>query len=340
MSKEKRYELLFRQVCEMVKGEDNRVAKMANVAALVHETFHFWWTGFYQVVPDISRDAACHVSTPKHLDQTGPEANLVVGPFQGPVACMRIGYGKGVCGTAWKERRSVVVADVEQFPGHIACSSVSKSEIVVPVFENDEVVAVLDIDSEKLGTFDDVDRRWLERVAAAVVGEEREIYLAAGCFWGAEHFFKQVPGVVETEVGFANGNTEQPTYRQVYTDTTGFAETVRVRYNPHRLPLRHLLELYFLAIDPTSLNKQGEDEGTRYRTGIFYSDERDRPTALAMLDAESRKYALPLCVEVMPLRNFYPAEAEHQDYLDKNPQGYCHLPLELFEVARRGKIEN
>lgn len=144
MEKEKTYELLYKQVQALIDGERDEIAVMANVAALIHETFHFWWTGFYRVI--------------------GQE--LVLGPFQGPIACTRIAYGRGVCGTAWQEKRSILVPDVEQFKGHIACSSASKSEIVVPVWKNGEIVAVLDIDSEKLDTFDETDRIWLEKICA------------------------------------------------------------------------------------------------------------------------------------------------------------------------------
>ena len=145
-SKAERYALLLEQVASLVQGEKDRVARMANVAAMIHQTFGFWWTGFYRVVGE----------------------ELVLGPFQGPLACMRIRYGRGVCGTAWKERRTVIVQDVEQFPGHIACSSASRSEIVVPLMRADEVVAVLDIDSEKLATFDEEDRHWLEQIVSLV----------------------------------------------------------------------------------------------------------------------------------------------------------------------------
>ena len=144
MTKEKKYEALLAQVESLCEGEKDAIAKMANVAALLHQEFGFWWTGFYRVV----------------------DGELILGPFQGPLACMHIGFGRGVCGTAWKERRTVVVPDVEEFPGHIACSSESRSEIVVPVFDGgNNVVAVLDIDSRELGTFDEVDARWLERAA-------------------------------------------------------------------------------------------------------------------------------------------------------------------------------
>lgn len=140
--KQQKYETLIEQVKAFSESERDEIALMANVAAIIHETFHFWWTGFYRVV--------------------GQE--LVLGPFQGPVACTRIKFGRGVCGTAWKEKRSIVVEDVEEFPGHIACSSASRSEIVVPIFSKGEVVAELDIDSENLATFDETDKLYLEKI--------------------------------------------------------------------------------------------------------------------------------------------------------------------------------
>ena len=146
MDKNETYKLLLAQVKAMVKDESDTVANMANVAALIQEAFHFWWTGFYRVIGE----------------------QLVLGPFQGPVACTRIGFGKGVCGTSWKEKKTLVVEDVEQFPGHIACSSESRSEIVVPLYKGEEVIGVLDIDSEKLATFDAVDKKWLEQIAEIV----------------------------------------------------------------------------------------------------------------------------------------------------------------------------
>lgn len=165
----------------------------------------------------------------------------------------------------------------------------------------------------------------------------KDIYLAGGCFWGTEHFFKQIEGVIETEVGFANGNTENPTYKEVYTDETGYAETVHVKYNPEVVSLNFLLQMFFKAIDPTSLNKQGHDEGTRYRTGIYYTNNDDICIIEKALNDEQKKYEQPLVVENLPLKNFYTAEEYHQDYLDKNPDGYCHLPLSLFEFARKAK---
>ena len=143
-TKEEKYEVLYRQVVSLMDGETDVIANMANVSAMIQETFHFWWTGFYRVVDGV----------------------LVLGPFQGPLACTRIKYGRGVCGTAWKENKTQLVPDVEQFPGHLACSSASKSEIVVPLRRDGEVSGVLDIDSEYLATFDETDQKWLEKIAA------------------------------------------------------------------------------------------------------------------------------------------------------------------------------
>lgn len=165
----------------------------------------------------------------------------------------------------------------------------------------------------------------------------RDIFLAGGCFWGTEHYFKQIEGVVNTEVGFANGHTADPTYKEVYTDTTGYAETVRIEYDDAVVDLEFLLQMFFRAIDPTSLNKQGHDEGTRYRTGVYYTSEDDLPVIEKVFAEEQKKLDAPIAVEVEPLQCFYPADESHQDYLDKNPAGYCHLPVELFEFARNAK---
>ena len=147
MDKIEKYRLLTKQISALIEGETDRVAVMANVCAAIHETMGFFWTGFYRV----------------------KDGELVLGPFQGPVACMHIRFGRGVCGTAWRQRETIVVPDVEQFPGHIACSSLSRSEIVVPLFSNDgEVQAVLDIDSKELATFDDVDRQYLEGICQLI----------------------------------------------------------------------------------------------------------------------------------------------------------------------------
>ena len=141
--KEEKYRQLLPIARSLMQGEEDLIARMANLAALLHHEFGFWWTGFYR---------------------TEGSRQLILGPFQGPLACTRIDYGRGVCGTSWAERRTVIVPDVEQFPGHIACSSESRSEIVVPVWQHDEIVAVLDIDSRELGTFDQTDQEYLEQI--------------------------------------------------------------------------------------------------------------------------------------------------------------------------------
>ena len=165
----------------------------------------------------------------------------------------------------------------------------------------------------------------------------KEVYLAGGCFWGTEHYFKQIDGVVDSEVGYANGTTENPTYKDVCTDKTGFAETVHVTYNPDKVSLKFLLEMYFKAIDPTSINQQGHDTGTQYRTGVYYTDSTDEATISKVFDEEQKHIQGNIVVENLPLKNFYKAEDYHQDYLDKNPDGYCHLPQSLFEFARKAK---
>ena len=167
----------------------------------------------------------------------------------------------------------------------------------------------------------------------------KQIYLAGGCFWGTQHFFKQIEGVIETQVGFANGHTQNPTYKEVYTDTTGYAETVRITYDPQVADLEFLLNMFFKAIDPTSLNRQGHDEGTRYRTGVYYTSDTDIPIIQKVFAQQQALLSHPILVEIEPLHNFYPAEEYHQDYLDKNPEGYCHLPLELFTYARQAKMK-
>ena len=162
----------------------------------------------------------------------------------------------------------------------------------------------------------------------------QEIYFAGGCFWGTEHYFKQIHGVVATEVGYANGNTQAPTYQEVYTDATGYAETVHIVYDPAKVSLRLLTELFFRSIDPTSLNRQGEDSGTRYRTGVYYTSAAERPVLEEIFNEVEQRIGETLAVELEPLKNFYKAEEYHQDYLDKNPAGYCHIPHELMAMAR------
>ena len=162
----------------------------------------------------------------------------------------------------------------------------------------------------------------------------KEIYLAGGCFWGVEHFFKGAQGVIEATPGYANGNGENPSYQEVYTDTTGFAETVRVRYRPDHTSLEELVRLFFAIIDPLSLNRQGHDAGTRYRTGIYFTDPSELPLLQSLFDEQTAVLGTAPVTELEPLKCFYPAEEYHQGYLDKNPEGYCHLPLKAFRYLR------
>ena len=162
----------------------------------------------------------------------------------------------------------------------------------------------------------------------------KTLYFAGGCFWGTEHFFKGIDGVSQTTPGYANGSVDNPSYEQVYTDSTGHAETVKVVYDPFRVSPAKLVKLFFASIDPMSLNRQGHDVGTRYRTGVYYDDPADLPELQAGFeDARRRLGAMPV-TELLPLKSFWSAEERHRDYLDKNPGGYCHLPLKAFRYLR------
>ncbi len=158
---------------------------------------------------------------------------------------------------------------------------------------------------------------------------EKTIYLAGGCFWGIQKFFDQFKGVLRTRTGYANGPTAHPKYEEVCSDS-GHAETVKIIYDDSVISLKELLDHYFQAVDPLSVNRQGEDSGIQYRTGIYYSDSSQLPEIEDRVREESEKLGSPLAVEVLPLSNFYKAEEYHQKYLDKNPGGYCHLPDHLF----------
>lgn len=165
--------------------------------------------------------------------------------------------------------------------------------------------------------------------------KKQEVYFAGGCFWGTEHFMKMIAGVQETQVGYANSLVEHPSYQEVKTSRTGAVETVKVIYDAEAVSLKLLIQLFFKMIDPTSLNQQGEDIGTQYRTGIYFTDETLLPLIEATIKELASGYDKPLAVEVLPLKNFFSAEEYHQDYLDKNPGGYCHVSPELFELARK-----
>lgn len=154
------------------------------------------------------------------------------------------------------------------------------------------------------------------------------IYLAGGCFWGVEAYMERIEGVVHASSGYANGNTANPTYEDVIYRNTNHAETVEVKFDPKRTDLVNILLYYFKVIDPTVLNRQGNDVGTQYRTGIYYTNDSQLEIIQNVVEVEQKKYKKPIVVEVVPIDNYYIAEDYHQDYLAKNPNGYCHINLD------------
>ncbi|MET1175706.1 peptide-methionine (R)-S-oxide reductase MsrB [Paenibacillus amylolyticus] len=175
-------------------------------------------------------------------------------------------------------------------------------------------------------------------VKASSVSEENlsNLYLAGGCFWGVEAYMARIPGVQDVTSGYANGEGKNPTYEDVIRGDQGFAETVHVKYDPQQVSLQKLLESYFRVIDPTSLNKQGNDRGVQYRTGIYYTLPEDAKIIEQAVEAEQEKYDQPIVTEVMPLQNYYLAEEYHQDYLEKNPNGYCHIDMTVLDDLEIG----
>lgn len=159
----------------------------------------------------------------------------------------------------------------------------------------------------------------------------KTIYLAGGCFWGVQHYFDQFDGILKTTVGYANGNTENPEYKDVKAGLTGHAETLKIQYDSTLISLSKILDLYFDIIDPVSINQQGEDIGISYRTGIYYVDETDLKTIQSKYNEIQKKYDSKLAVELETLKNFFNAEEYHQKYLDKNPGAYCHIPASKFK---------
>lgn len=162
---------------------------------------------------------------------------------------------------------------------------------------------------------------------------KKTIYLAGGCFWGVQKYFDQFKGVTQTTVGYANGHTQHPTYQDVKSQESGHSETVKIDYDNEKIKLEKLLDYFYRIIDPTSLNKQGEDEGASYRTGIYYIDDSDLEVIQKVTSKVQESYDQPLVVEILPLDNFYDAEEYHQKYLNKNPTGYCHIPIHMFNLG-------
>lgn len=167
---------------------------------------------------------------------------------------------------------------------------------------------------------------------------QKVLYLAGGCFWGLQHYFDQVAGVLSTEVGYANANMANPTYEQVCTGTTDAAETVEVVYDDDQIGLESILDLFFHAIDPTQVNRQGNDRGTQYRSGIYAGNQADLEQVQQYVDELQKQYRGRIATEVLPLSSFAPAETYHQKYLNKNPNGYCHIGREEFDYARNYKV--
>ncbi len=174
-------------------------------------------------------------------------------------------------------------------------------------------------------------------IDTAASGNIKEIYLAGGCFWGTEKYLSQIKGIVDTEVGYANGNTANPAYEDVCHRGSGHAETVRVRYDQNEISLEFILRLFYDVIDPLTINRQGNDLGPQYRTGIYYTDEQDREIIVSSLTELQKSFDKPVRIEAMPLQNYFTAENYHQQYLDKNPHGYCHIGQEKFEKARQAQ---
>ena len=160
----------------------------------------------------------------------------------------------------------------------------------------------------------------------------KEIYLAGGCFWGVQKFFDQFDGVLSTQTGYANGKTENPSYEDVRYRSSGHTETVKIVYDENAISTKQLLRYFFMIIDPLSVNKQGEDAGENYRTGVYFTDKSLLHDIEAAFEEEEAKIAQKIAVELLPLTNFYSAEEYHQKYLDKNPTGYCHIPYDLLHL--------
>lgn len=168
-------------------------------------------------------------------------------------------------------------------------------------------------------------------VSAQATEPLKDAYFAGGCFWGVEEYFSRIPGVLDVTSGYANGNTEKPTYREVCSGKTGYAEAVHVSYDPAKVSLETLTKQFFKIINPISVNKQGNDLGSQYRTGLYYADEADKPVLEKVWKEIQGKYSQPLAVELLPLKNYYPAEKYHQDYLKRTQAAYCHISFDSLK---------
>lgn len=332
-TKAETYRELAAQLAALLAGESDYVANAANTSALIAQGLgDLNWAGFYFL----------------------RSGELVLGPFQGKVACVRLALGRGVCGTAAQRRETVVVPDVEKFPGHIACDHASRSEIVVPLVQDGQLLGVLDLDSPSLARFDDADRAGLEALAeiflrgsdlAPLVREARPspatLVVGGGCFWCLDAAFQLLPGVVRVTCGYAGGRTDAPTYEQVYTDQTGHVEVVRIEYDPAQVSLERVLEFFWQVHDATQTDGQGEDLGTRYRSVIYTSDDAQRRAAEKSRAAEQASLAKPVSTEISPLQKFWPAEAYHQNYFARHPErAYCAAVIKPKIAKLAAKLQS
>lgn len=177
-------------------------------------------------------------------------------------------------------------------------------------------------------------RKLKQHILVGGINMQKEIYLAGGCFWGTEKYFENVSGVMQTEVGYANGQTEKPTYKEVCNQNTGHAETVKLVYDESQVSLTSILELYYDVINPVSINRQGGDVGSQYRTGVYFVDQQDEVVIKKSIVELQKKFKENIAIEVKPLLNYFKAEEYHQKYLDKNPNGYCHISKEKFDKVK------
>lgn len=303
---------LISELKSFSKKGDTNISLYANAANHLKNYFgtNVNWIGFYL---------------------TNEQNNLDLGPFNGLPAVSFIENKKGVCGTCLAKKETIVIKDVCAEPNHIVCDINSKSEITIPVFVNNKMVGLLDSDAPTIDFFEkykDLLEEYILELTKYLSYENKDvIYLAGGCFWGVEEYFSRIKGVLDTEVGYANSSLKFPSYKDICTNKSDGVEAVRVVYDKEIISLEKLLEALYKVIDPTSYNKQGEDEGGQYRTGIYTNNKSDFEIAAKSLAELQKNFNKKVLVENLFLTNFYEAEDYHQDYLKKNPNGYCHIKL-------------
>ena|GEM_PF-208753 len=305
------HSILTAQVLGFAEAEPWYVPLFANVSALLYETMpDLNWAGFY-----LLRDG-----------------RLVLGPFHGRPACIHIQMGKGVCGTAAAEDRTVIVPDVHRFPGHIACDSASMSEIVIPIHAGGAVVAVLDVDSPVADRFGKEERLSLEAVVRVLEEKTvftnpepvcRNAYFAGGCFWCITPVFAELPGVSRVLSGYSGGREVRPSYEDVKGRRTHHRETVRITYDPNETSFEQLLDVFLQNVDPFDAEGQFIDRGASYTLAVYYTSPAEKRAAERRLAALELSSGSAPAVSVEPFAAFYEAEEEHQDYYLKNPEAFA-----------------